>query len=168
MSILFFSKNCPNCREFLHKLKEENMHDTIFDELFCIDGRNDLPAFLHSVPTIIVPESPGKPLVGDDVFAWLNYKLDQKYKQTPLVTLNESNGNNFCSLESDPDNLNCDSGNYISIDNIGRPIKPDIDTSNMDNASFDKRLKQLEMERSNFNQSQQTQQQPRRPNFQSM
>ena len=166
MSKLYFSKNCPNCKDLLLKLREENMHNTAFDKLICIEYEPNLPSFLHSVPTAIVPESPDKPLVGDDVFAWLNYKLNEKYKQNQLVTLDETVGDNFCSLNNDPENLNCDSGNYISIENIGRPIKPDIDVSNMDNASFDKRLKQLEMERSNFNQSQGQQQQPRRPNFQ--
>ena len=165
MSILYFSKNCPNSAEFLKRLKEENMLGA-FDEYFCIDNQRNLPNFLHSVPTIVVPESPTKPLIGDDVFAWLNYKLNQKYKQQELVTLDETIGDNFCSLDNDPENINCDSGNYISIENIGRPIKPDVDITNIDNASFDKRLKQLEMERSNFNQAQGQQQQPRRPNFQ--
>ena len=85
MSVLFYSKNCKNSLEFLKKLKEENMLN-FFDEFFCVDQRKTLPPFLHSVPTIIVPEA-DKPLVGEDAFAWLTFKLDLKYKKSELGTL---------------------------------------------------------------------------------
>lgn len=124
MSRIFYSKNCPNCLEFLKKLREENMLD-YFEEFFCIDNRKNLPPFLHHIPTIIV-EDANKPLVGDDAFAWLNFKIDEKYKVQELGTLDGGGDNNFCDLTKDATDINLDSSSYISIHNIDKPLKPEM------------------------------------------
>ena len=147
MSVIFYSKNCSNCLEFLKKLKDEQMLNH-FDEFFCVDNRNVLPTFLHSIPTIIVPDS-DKPLVGDDAFAWLTYKMSIKYKKSELGTLDAINSNSFCDITKDPTDINLDSVNYISIENIDKPIKPQINT-NINNTSMDvnKRFEELQQQRS--------------------
>lgn len=146
MSVIFYSKNCTNCLEFLKKLKEEDMLN-FFDEFFCIDGRTSLPQFLHHIPTIIVPDA-DKPLVGDDAFAWLHYILDQKYKVKELGTLDGGGANNFCDLTKDPLDINLDSDKYISIHNIDKPIKPEM-SSKFQESSGDltKQFDRLQQER---------------------
>lgn len=138
-----------------------------FDEFFCVDGRSNLPQFLHAVPTIIVSDS-DKPLVGDDAFAWLTYKLNQKYKEDELGTL-DTGGGDFVDLNQDPNDLPLDSANYISINNIDKPLKPDERTTkkyrNAESMDLNRRMEMLEQERSQFMSKQQGPQ-PRTPNFQ--
>lgn len=167
MSTLYYSKGNINCLEFLKKLKQENMLK-VFDEYFCIDGRDPktFPKWLHSIPTIIVPES-DKPLIGEDAFAWLTFKLNQKYKQAELGTINQNQGN-FVNLNTDPADINLDSADYISIHNIDKPIKPsDQDVAKYRRAEtmdVAQRLEQYQQERSNFS-SHQKGSQPQAPNF---
>ena len=167
MPTLYYSKTCVNCLEFLKKLKEENMLRN-FDEFFCTDGRNPktFPKWLHSVPTIVVAEA-NKPLIGEDAFAWLTFKLNQKYKKHELGTINENQGN-FVDLNQDPTDINLDSSNYISINNIDKPIRPSDDTAkhfNQANAmDVSKRYEQLQQQRSQFMSSQQTSA-PQQPKF---
>jgi hypothetical protein len=165
MSVLFYSKSCPNCLEFLTKLREENMFG-LFDELFCVDGRQQLPEFLHAIPTIIVPDS-DKPLVGDDAFSWLTFKLNQKYKINELGTIQTPS--NFVDLTKDPNDLVLDSENYISIDNIDKPLKPLQQSTerlfqNAESMDVAQRLEMLQQERANFMSSQQGPPPPK-PNF---
>lgn len=166
MSVLFYSRKCPNCLELLKKLREEQMLE-IFDELFLVDGRKQLPPWLTAVPTIIVPDS-NKPLVGDDAFSWVTYKLNQKYKQEELGTLN-SGGGDYVDLTKDPNDINLDTGDYISINNIDKPIKPNMEEQGKlyqnEGMDFQKRLNILEQERAQFNQNQ-TGTAPPQPNFQ--
>ena len=166
MSILFYSKSCPNCLDFLKTLKEENMLK-LFDEYFCVDKRTNLPQFLHSIPTIIVGDS-NKPLVGDDAFAWLTYKLNQKYKKAELGTI-DNGGGNFVDLTKDPNDLVLDSDQYISINNIDKPLKPDMTTTskynNAETMDVQKRMEMIQQERSQFMSNQQGPP-PQTPNFQ--
>lgn len=160
MSVFFYSKNCSNCLDFFKKLKEEDMLK-YFDEYFCVDGRQTLPTFLHSIPTIIV-EDADTPLVGDDAFGWLKYKLDEKYKKSELGTLDS--GLNFVSLDSDPSNINLDSADYISIHNIDKPLKPDMASTNFDGQDVNKQFEELQQERSQLLQEQKGPI-PKTPNF---
>lgn len=165
MSVLFYSKNCKNCLEFLKKLKEENMLK-YFEEYFCIDGKRSLPPFLHSVPTIIVSDSE-KPLVGDDAFNWLTFKMDQKYKSQELGSFGDGGGN-FVNI-GDPNNINLDSTEFISIENIDKPIKPDYNTqekfNNAETMNVAKRMEIIQQERAQFASSQKGIT-PQQPNFQ--
>lgn len=167
MATLYYSKACSNCMDFLKKLREESMLK-LFDEYFCIDNRNPktFPQWLHSVPTIVVPEA-DQPLVGDDAFAWLTYKLNQKYQINELGTLNQ-NGGDYVDLTKDPTEINLDSDQYISINNIDKPIRPQDTQKFMQAESMDvqKRMEQLQQERSTF-MSQQKGATPQQPNFQS-
>lgn len=165
MSVLFYSKGCSNCLDFLKKLKEENMLK-YFDEYFCVDGRTNLPPFLHSIPTIIVEDS-DKPLVGDDAFGWLTYKLDQKYKESELGTLDQGFGTDFVNLNSDPTDINLDSADYISIHNIDKPLKPEMTTKNFDGQDVNKQFEQLQQQRSQLLQEQKGPA-PQTPNFERM
>lgn len=167
MSTLYYSKTCTNCLEFLKKLREENML-RIFDEYFCTDNRNPstFPKWLHSVPTIVVPEA-NKPLIGDDAFAWLTFKLNKKYKDDELGTINQ-HGGNFVDLNQDPTDINLDSSSYISINNIDKPIKPNSNVvaqyNKAGSTDVSKRYEQLQQERSSF-MSNQKGPQPSQPNF---
>lgn len=164
MSVIFYSKNCANCLEFLKKLREENMLKD-FDEFFCIDGRTALPQFLHHIPTIIVPNSE-KPLVGDDAFAWLNFQISEKFKSQELGTLNSISSNNFCDLTKDPLDIDLDSTSYISIQNIDKPLKPEATGKFADNSGdLVKQMDRLQQERAQLL-NEQKGPAPQTPNFQ--
>lgn len=162
MSVIFYSRNCVNCRDLLKRLKEADMLN-YFDNFFCIDNRETLPNFLHSVPTIIVSDS-DKPLVGDDAFSWLSYKLDQKLKKQELGTLDNSGAANFCDLTKDPNDITLDTVNYISVDNIGQSLKPEMNY-NPDSMDVTKQYERIQQERADLLKQQQGPPPPT-PNFQ--
>ena len=164
MSVIFYSKNCTNCAEFLKKLKEENMLN-YFEEFFCIDGRGkNIPPFLTHTPTIIVEDSV-KPLVGDDAFAWLNFQLNEKYKLKELGTIDGCSADNFCDLTKDPTDINLDTTDYISIHNIDKPIKPEITKKYNDDSDVNAQFERLQQQRGELL-NQQKGPPPQTPNFQ--
>ena len=163
MAILYYSKSSSKCLDFLKQLKTEGMF-SLFDEYFCIDNRNlSRYPWLKSVPTIIVPESQ-EPLVDDDAFAWLSYKLNQKYKKDEIGTLQSAD--NFVDLNQDPNDIRLDTDSYISINNIDKPLKPQQSSkfSNAESMDVNKRLEALQQERSHFA-SQQKGSTPMKPKF---
>lgn len=163
MSVIFYSKSCSNCLEFLKKLKEENLLN-YFDEYFCIDGRTVLPQFLHHVPTIIVNDA-DKPLVGDDAFSWLLFKINEKYKKQELGTL-DFGGDNFCDLTKDPNDINLDSDKFISIENIDKPIVPQMTGKySEDSGDIIQQMDKLQLERNKLL-NEQKGSAPQTPNFQ--
>ena len=165
MSTLYYSRYSPQCAKFLKKLKSENMLK-MFDQYFCIDNRNnnELPPWLVGQKLVIVVPESDKPLFGNEVFTWLTYKLNEKYKERELGTLNQNDGN-FVSLNKHPDDITLDSENYISIHNIDKPIKPEGKFQNAETMDVAKRMEIMEQERAQL-MNQQKGQAPRQPNFQ--
>lgn len=69
--VLFVSQRCPNCAKILETLKALNK-DTLCRILY-IDNyqRNQLPAFLKSVPTLYIPDSKDV-YVGKDIYSYIS------------------------------------------------------------------------------------------------
>ena len=66
--VLFFSERCRHSEKFYNLLRQHGkLH--LF-RLVCVDNLRRIPKGITSVPTIIVPGY-NVPLVGDDVFNWL-------------------------------------------------------------------------------------------------
>ena len=171
MSTIYFSRFSPDASEFFKKLKSENMHK-MFDQYFCLDNRDprEIPHWLKNQKLVIVVPEHDKPLYNKDVFTWLNYKLNQKYKQQELGTLNQDDGN-YVSLNKDPNDITLDTGDYISINNIDKPLKPESQSATRqfnqaESMDVSQRLEALQQERANFMQAQKGQPPQQTPNFQ--
>jgi glutaredoxin-related protein len=74
--ILYYSNYCINCKEFMNMLCKTPVYNK-FTKINVSEGVVNIPPFVKSVPTIIVPNS-SKPLVGEDVFKWLEEKSEQR------------------------------------------------------------------------------------------
>lgn len=78
-TILYFSTNCGNCKEFLTKLQKnpEVSNKIVKAQL----GVNLFPPYIQSVPTIQIPDpqSQGKAVIyeGQDAFDWLDSQTAQ-------------------------------------------------------------------------------------------
>ena len=74
--ILYYSNYCINCKEFMNILCKTPIYNK-FTKVNVSEGVLNIPPFVKSVPTIIVPNS-SQPLVGEDVFKWLEEKSEQR------------------------------------------------------------------------------------------
>jgi hypothetical protein len=74
--ILYYSNYCINCKEFMNIMCKTPIYNK-FTKINVSEGIVNIPPFIKSVPTIIVPNS-NKPLVGEDVFKWLEEKSEQR------------------------------------------------------------------------------------------
>lgn len=73
--ILYYSKYCINCKEFLNILVKDT---ELYQSFQKVDvQKNKRPMFLKVVPTIVVPNVP-RPLEGSDVFRWLDRQSQKK------------------------------------------------------------------------------------------
>ena len=74
--ILYYSNYCINCKEFMNILCK----NPIYSDFVKINVSNTkFPSFIKSVPTIIVPKI-ARPLVGEEVFKWLEDLSTNKLK----------------------------------------------------------------------------------------
>lgn len=73
--ILYYSKYCINCKEFLNILVKNTALYQKFEKVDVQKSRR--PVFLKVVPTIIVPNIP-RPLEGSNVFRWLEQQSQRK------------------------------------------------------------------------------------------
>ena len=118
-NILFFSNYCQHCKEVLEKINNYNLKEQI--NLNCVDNnRKNLPAFLKSVPTMVIPLE-NKLVVGDDVFSWINNEISKK------TTKNESPLNNNEEISPWTNEMNSsfsDSFSFLDSDNTteGKPL----------------------------------------------
>ena len=68
--ILFYSKYCVHCKEFINNLYKTDYFNKF--EKICVDNnRGKVPKQITSVPSIIVPNFP-RPMFGEEVFRWLD------------------------------------------------------------------------------------------------
>ena len=87
-NILFYSNYCQHCKEILMKINNFNLKEKI--SLTCVDtNRKNLPAFVKSVPTMVVP-SENKMITGDDVFAWVNNEASKKTTNKEIPSNNDN------------------------------------------------------------------------------
>ncbi len=71
--ILFYSDECPHSKKFIHYLQQ---YQLTFFQVVNVATAQSLPNYIHSVPSIIVPDF-DQPLVGGQVFQWLEQFLQQ-------------------------------------------------------------------------------------------
>lgn len=76
--VLYYSNYCINCKEFINILCKTPIYSS-FTKVNVSDGKTRFPSFVKSVPTIIVPNV-NKPLVGEEVFTWLEKQSDNRIK----------------------------------------------------------------------------------------
>lgn len=77
--IIYFSRYCEHCKEYLIALKDWELLG-FFDEYICVDFNKDLPDFVKEVPTIVVPGETQLPVSGDEACKWLGSKIDKMKK----------------------------------------------------------------------------------------
>lgn len=78
--ILFYSKQCQYSKEFLNELYKDVELFNKFIKVDVNDKKIKLPAYIKSVPTILVPGNYGKStmLTDNDVFNWLDMMKNGK------------------------------------------------------------------------------------------
>ena len=75
---LFYSEECPHSIKFINYLQE---YQLTFFQIVNVATAQNLPNYIHSVPSIIVPNYE-QPLVGGQVFQWLEQFLQQSQQQS--------------------------------------------------------------------------------------
>ena len=107
--VLFYSKDCVHCEEFMNELyKNQDMYK-LFHLINVNDTKIKLPRYVQSVPTLIINESNlQRPQikVGNDVFEWYKSKAEENNKQM-------SSG----ILDWDPSMMTGYSDNFSALDN---------------------------------------------------
>lgn len=91
---LFFSKRCPHSGDVLNRLQSGGPQLVNMFQYVCIDGNRNLPPFLRSVPTLVVPGH-GQPMTGEAVFMWVDTQLRARQSgggQRPQMPLQQSQG----------------------------------------------------------------------------
>jgi hypothetical protein len=75
LGVLFYSNNCDHSKTFITNLMKTKLND--FVRKICVDGNNvKIPNVVKSVPTLIA-RGINRPLVGDQVFAWLENEISK-------------------------------------------------------------------------------------------
>jgi hypothetical protein len=75
LGVLFYSNNCDHSKTFITNLMKTKLND--FVRKICVDGNNvKIPSVVKSVPTLIA-RGINRPLVGDQVFAWLENEISK-------------------------------------------------------------------------------------------
>ena len=75
--ILYYSNYCINCKEFINILCKNSIYSN-FKKINVSVNRN-YPSIIKSVPTIIVPNIE-RPLIGEEVFQWLEHFSSKRTK----------------------------------------------------------------------------------------
>ena len=75
--IMYYSNYCINCKEFMTILCKTPLYSQ-FTKIN-VSGNTSFPSFVKSVPTIVVPKIP-RPLVGEEVFKWLEEQSVKRVK----------------------------------------------------------------------------------------
>jgi hypothetical protein len=98
INIIFYSEQCPTCRNLFFILKNENLLQNF--KLECIDGRVDkFKSFLTKVPTMILAGH-SKYLICEEIFDWVKSIRFVKYNRMMSMGKDDAKMyNGFCSLE---------------------------------------------------------------------
>ena len=126
-STFFYSKYCNHCKNFILELKKEKLLKS-FDNIICVDKRNNLPEFVTSVPCIVI-EDYDQPLFGDKAFAWIKYikmkRSEEIEKNNPINPFDFNNSfDNFNELDHDKtkDKQCLSKDNCQALDMIEQPL----------------------------------------------
>ena len=111
--ILYYSNYCINCKEFMNILCKTPIYNK-FTKINVSEGIVNIPPFLKSVPTITVPTH-NTPLVGEEVFKWLEENSEQRMKN-----INQS------ILPYHPDEMDgvlSDNYSYLDVKDTDQPME---------------------------------------------
>ena len=102
--ILFYSNYCQHCKDFVQQLYKSNFNEKF--QKICVDGKNNIPKEINTVPTIIVSRFP-RPMAGEEAFHWLRgmnmSSLQEKESQ-------DTNTPKSSNKDGDPTNQNYSMG----------------------------------------------------------
>jgi hypothetical protein len=78
--LLFYSAHCNHCSQLLQTIKQSQLQNSI--QQICIDKlpRHRIPGNVKNVPTLVIAGTM-QPLVGQNVFKWVQQKALEKKKQ---------------------------------------------------------------------------------------
>lgn len=94
--ILYYSNYCINCNEFMNILCKTPVYSN-FTKINVSSGETSFPQFVKSVPTIVVPKIT-RPLVGEEVFKWLEDQSAERVKNEKEGIIPYSPGEMGCGL----------------------------------------------------------------------
>ena len=108
--LLFYSAHCNHCSQLLQIIKQSQLQNSI--QQICIDSlpRHRIPANVKNVPTLVIAGTM-QPLVGQNVFKWVQQKALEKKKQQQATSISNNTsesgpsawqGNEMGSSFSDP------------------------------------------------------------------
>ena len=111
--VLYYSNFCINCKDFMNILCKAPIYNK-FTKINVSEGTVNIPPFIKSVPTILVPNS-SKPLVGEEVFKWLEEISEQRM-----------NGKDQSIIPYHPDEMDGvlgDNYSYLDIKDTDQPME---------------------------------------------
>lgn len=88
--LLFFSQKCQYSQRFLKELSNTPYYHN-FIHINVDEGKYKIPSNIKSTPSIVVPEF-NRPLTGDEVFNWLQYKLKRAQEMNNQIQENYEGG----------------------------------------------------------------------------
>lgn len=111
--VLYYSNFCINCKDFMNILCKAPIYNK-FTKINVSEGTVNIPPFIKSVPTILVPNS-SKPLVGEEVFKWLEEISEQRM-----------NGKDQSIIPYHPDEMDGvlgDNYSYLDVKDTDQPME---------------------------------------------
>jgi len=101
--MLYYSNFCINCKDFINLLCKNPLYERFIK--INVSAKTQFPPFIKSVPTILVPGIT-RPLVGKEVFKWLEN-----------ISKKETKVQNKCIIPYSPGEMSCSmSDNYSYLD----------------------------------------------------
>jgi len=110
--ILYYSNYCINCKEFINLLCKTPIYSN-FTKIN-VSEKVSFPSFVKSVPTIVVPKIQ-RPLVGEEVFKWLEDQSIERIKNKKEGIIPYSPGEMGSGLE--------DSYSYLDAKDTDQPME---------------------------------------------
>lgn len=90
--LLFYSKQCKDCSDFLTDLYKNVELFKKFIRVDVCDARIKIPAYVQAVPTIIVPENGKNNMYGpEDAFRWLDKSSINNMNKNASDAISQSN-----------------------------------------------------------------------------
>ena len=110
--MLYYSNFCINCKDFINILCKHPLYEQFIK--INVSANKNYPPFVKSVPTILVPGIT-KPLVGREVFKWLENISKQESKQYSKEIIAYSPLEMSCSMG--------DNYSYLDVKDADQPME---------------------------------------------
>jgi len=110
--MLYYSNFCINCKDFINVLCKNPIYSRFIK--INVSAKTNFPPFIKSVPTILVPGYT-KPLVGREVFNWLENLSKKETKKQNKDIIPYSPGEMGCSMS--------DNYSYIDFKDADQPME---------------------------------------------